>query len=226
LARVDIRMVFRWLSSRRPIAPEPATAESILTAATTVLAERGQTGFTAARVASAAGVSPATFRRHFADVTELLRELIERDARRRAQIGLSWLMEQGASAHVANLERIVHGFIALMIDSRRRDPVSTVLRELARTTPGLTSVDDGWHADWIPPFSNFLLWKIPALSPTRAAVVARFVATLHVFVIDLVITNPELEAAILAEWAPLLVAYFTRLANTDGEGESDRGQGT
>lgn len=217
-------MLFRFFSSRRRTSADPATAESILGAAATVLLEQGEAGFSAARVARAAGVSIATFRLHFADTAELLTEMIARDTRRRAELGLGWLKGPGPPA-TATVDQLVHGFVALTVASRRGDPVTAILRRLARTQPGLTAVDDAWHADWIPPFASFMRRRTPALSASRAVIAARFVATLHVFVVDFAIANPELEAAILAEWEPLLAAYFTMLARLGPENEPEPDEG-
>lgn len=182
------------------------TVEKILSAATSVLAERGLQGLNTNAVAARASINVATLYHYFPDKVAILAELFRRDQSRRAEYFVTRIEElpevDDVSAWTANL---IHS----LVDLRRRVPTTAALRQACRTVPQLLAIEEEENDQLIELFAKLLRRRYRHLSPNRARHASRVLIETGTLLLDRASVDVEHSPGLIRETIAMLSAYLS-----------------
>jgi AcrR family transcriptional regulator len=187
------------------------TVEKILSAATSVLAERGLQGLNTNAVAARASINVATLYHYFPDKVAILAELFRRDQLRRSEYFVHRIEEL---PEVDDVGAWTGSLIHSLVDLRRRVPTTAVLRQACRTVPQLLAIEEEENDLLIEHFSKILRRRFRHLSPNRARHAARVLIETGTLLLDRASVDVEHSPGLIRETIAMLSAYFEIL----GEG--------
>lgn len=165
-----------------------ATRERLLDCAGHVLAELGVDRLSTNLVAERAGVSPPTLYHYFPDKYALLRVLGERlMAAQNALVPLDALQDE------ARIAQVLSDHVTLT----RASPGGPWVMRMLRAVPQLAQVRLASHGALAAELARAALAQDPVADPARVARQARLCVDLGYAAIELVLDEPELDAAAL-----------------------------
>ncbi len=165
-----------------------ATRERLLDCAGHVLAELGVDRLSTNLVAERAGVSPPTLYHYFPDKYALLRVLGERlMAAQNALVPLDAMQDE------ARIAQVLSDHVTLT----RASPGGPWVMRMLRAVPQLAEVRLASHRALAAELARAALAQDPAADPARVARQARLCVDLGYAAIELVLDEPELDAAAL-----------------------------
>jgi AcrR family transcriptional regulator len=186
------------------------TVEKILSAATTVLAERGLQGLNTNAVAARASINVATLYHYFPDKVAILAELFRRDQTRRAEYFVKRIEEL---PEVDDVSEWTANLIHSLVDLRRKVPTTAVLRLACRTVPQLLAIEEEENDQLIELFAKLLRRRYRYLSPNRARHASRVLIETGTLLLDRASVDVEHSPGLIRETIAMLSAYFDYLAH-------------
>lgn len=184
------------------------TVEKILTAATSVLAERGLQGLNTNAVAARAGINVATLYHYFPDKVAILAELFRRDQNRRHEYFITRIAEL---PDVEDISAWLTSLIHSLVDHRRKVPTTAVLRQACRTVPQLLAMEEEEMDRVIDMFGKVVRRRFRHLSPNRARYAARVLMESGVALLDRASLDVEHAAGLVRETISMLTCYMEQL---------------
>jgi len=185
------------------------TVEKILNAATSVLVDRGLQSFNTNSVAQCAGLNVATLYHYFPDKVSILAELFTRDQNRRSEFITARMDEL---PHVADLSQWTSDLIHAIVEVRRANPATAVLRQACRTVPELVALEESDNANVVTHFARILRVRIPELSPARSRHCARALIESGAALLDRASLDEESAQGLVRETITMLSLYLGNLA--------------
>ncbi len=181
-----------------------------MNAATNVLVTRGLQGFNTNAVAVAAGINVATLYHYFPDKVSILAELFVRDQNKRKQYITKQMDE---FAHVSDLERWTRDLVHAIVELRRANPETAVLRQACRTVPEIVTLEHADSDQLIAHFAHVLQVRFAQLGAARARNCSRTIVETGAALLDRATLEDDHARGLINETVAMLVAYLSSLAD-------------
>jgi AcrR family transcriptional regulator len=203
-------------SSHRRVVPSQArsraTVDKILDAASFVLTNEGLPGFTTNLVAEVAGVNIASLYHYFSDKNAVLRELFDRLERRRlAEIK----RRLGEFATTEDVSAWLEDIAGAMLEDRRRNPATMVLRRAIAAVPELRDAEHDLNTELSSAMAAAIATRYPHLSVERSRAAGLVVVLISKELLDAAANDadPGTESALKREAVAVTRGYLRELAN-------------
>jgi AcrR family transcriptional regulator len=189
-----------------------ATVDKILDAASFVLTNEGLPGFTTNLVAEVAGVNIASLYHYFSDKNAVLRELFDRLERRRlAEIK----RRLGEFATTEDVSAWLEDIAGAMLEDRRRNPATMVLRRAIAAVPELRDAEHDLNTELSSAMAAAIATRYPHLSVERSRAAGLVVVLISKELLDAAANDadPGTESALKREAVAVTRGYLRELAN-------------
>ncbi len=187
------------------------TVEKILHAATSVLTERGLQGLNTNAVAESAQINVATLYHYFPDKVAILAELFIRDQARRSEYLIVRINEL---PDVVDIDMWTTDLINSIMDLRRANPETVVLRQACRTVPELLAIEENDTAQMSEILARALRLRFPSISASRAGFAARALIESGAVMLDRASSDEISSSGLIREIIAMVTAYLERLDAT------------
>jgi AcrR family transcriptional regulator len=187
------------------------TVEKILTAATKVLAERGLQGLNTNAVAESAQINVATLYHYFPDKVAIMAELFIRDQAQRSEYLVARFTEL---PDVVDIDTWTTDLINSIMDLRRANPETNILRQACRTVPELLALEESDTAQISDTLARALRLRFPMLSVSRSGFAARALVESVAVMLDRASSDEMSSSGLIREIITMVTAYLERLDAT------------
>ncbi len=184
------------------------TVEKILSAATSVLTERGLQGLNTNAVAESAQINVATLYHYFPDKVAILAELFIRDQARRSEYLVARFNEL---PDVVDIDTWTTNLINSIMDLRRASPETIVLRQACRTVPELLAIEESDTAQISDILARALRLRFPSITSSRAGFAARALIESGAVMLDRASIDEDSSSGLIREVIAMITAYLERL---------------
>lgn len=189
------------------------SVEAIVSAAASVLEERGLPGFNTKVVAARAGVNVATLYQYFENKQAILTELARRADRQRSTF-LRSVFDGADSA--GEWEPLVRRAVDGLVELRRSSPAVGALRHALEADPELHDLHRRTMRSNAAAIQKILLSRRPDLDSERARSIGTLFSTVTIATVDLAFESEEVDRSLIDELVKMLIVHLRQVLEPSG----------